>query len=36
MINLFDFFSMHINAFLGKAINTAMTKPSHAHMYRDQ
>ena len=27
---------VHVNAFLGKAINKAMTRPSHAHMYSDQ
>ena len=39
MINLFDlflFFFEYIDAFLRKAINKAMTRPNHAHMYSDQ
>ena len=27
---------MHINAFLGKAINKVITRPNQAHMYSDK
>ena len=35
LINL-TFFYIHIHAFLRKAINKSITRPSHAHMYNDQ
>ena len=28
--------TIHVNAFLRKTINKAMTRPNHAHMYSDQ
>ena len=36
MINECDFFKIHINALLRKAINKAITRPDHAHTDSDQ
>ena len=36
MINSFDLFYIHINAFLRKTIDKAITRPNQAHMYSDQ
>ena len=36
MMQLLEYFFMHINAFLRKAVNKSTTRPSYAHLYSGQ